>query len=176
MKKILGALAFSLALLASSGVSAQIYIAFAGVEGENPIRGMDNATRIDGVSFGASNSSTTLMTSGAMIGKTSFSALSFSKTRGAASAALGSALFSGKHFAKVELRFNKPGTNNAYLLITLEEVFITGWEMSADSGAIATENMKLTFGRFRMEDVITAADGTTKRVPSGWDLTRSAAY
>lgn len=173
MNKIILPVLSSLLLLASSSCLADVQIAFAGIDGEVPNKALMNAIPLSSVAMGASNSSTV---SGGMLtaSKATASEISFTKPRGAASAGLQRAVFSGQRIPKAQLRFTRPGTTSAFLLVTLEEVLVTGWQASADESGSAMESFTISFARIKTEDV--NPDGTKTIAPAGWDFTKNVSF
>lgn len=175
MNKVMSSTLASILLLASSSCLADVQISFAGITGELPRGALPNAISISSIAMGAESSSA-MGSTGLSAGKATLSEISFTKPRGVASAGLEKALFSGQRLASAQLRFTRPGTTNAYLLVTLEDVMVTRWQTSADESGNAMDTFSIIFSRIRTEDVITNPDGTKTNVPAGWDAARAVAY
>jgi len=177
MKKIIFPAILSILLLTGIQGSAQIYIAFDGIEGESSIRTFKGATELSSFSMGASNStSSTGSAINRTAGKVSMSDISFTKQRGVASSLLQLAVYTGRNIPTAEIRFHKPGMPNPYLVISLENVMITSWNISTPAdktGSNLTESFSLSYGKIKSEDVVTNPDGSTKRIPVIWDVARN---
>ena len=165
----------SLLLLASPSCFADAQISFVGIDGEVKNAAFPNAIPVTSVTMGASVS-TSYSTGTLSTGKPVLNEISFTKARGIASAGLEKALFSGLHLSKAQLRITRPGTTNAYLLVTLEDVLVKSWQTSVDDSGSAMDSFSIVFARIRTEDVITNADGTKTNVPAGWDAVKALVY
>lgn len=170
-------------ILTCSNSFAQIFISFDGVKGESAIKQLPSFSEINSFSWGAKNSSTIGGGGGgASVGKVQVSELIITKSRGSASPALQMFVFNGKSIPKAEIRCYRSGASagglqNPYLTITLENVLITNWAISADGREGPKESFSLVFTKFRTEDTPQKADGSIERIPPvGWDIQRNTAY
>ena len=178
MKKIFLSGLLSFLLLFGSKSFAQVFIGFDGINGESVFKAFPESTEITGFEWGAKNSATSSGAGGAGVGKVQVSELKITKPRGSASSSLQMSVFTGKHIPKAEIRFYKSGTQGSvpYLTITLEDVFITSWAISAGGGEIPMESFSLVFTKFKTEDAITGPKGTTEKLPAvGWDIKKNTA-
>lgn len=176
MNKGISCVLSSVLLLASPICLADVQIAFAGISGEVASKWLPDAIPLSSVAMGASAPASTTLGTRLTAGKVTFSELVFTKARGAASAGLEKALFSGRPIERAQLRITRPGTSNAYFLVTLEDVLVTSWQTSVDDSGSAMDSFSIAFSRIRTEDVITNPDGTKASVPVGWDIPRNMAF
>ncbi len=179
MKKAIVFALFSFFILSCSKTFAQIFISFDGVKGESNFKAFASSTEISNLAWGVKNNSTIGGGGGASVGKAQVGELVITKYRGSSSPALQMCVFHGRPIPKAEIRFYKMGVPNptSYLTITLENVLITNWSISADGRDGPKESFSLIFTKFKTQDAIQKADGTTEKIPSvGWDIQRNAAY
>lgn len=167
-------------MLTGSQSFAQIFISFEGIKGESAFKEFPSSTQLNSLNWGVKNVPSTRMGGGgAVSGKTEVSELTFTKPRGSASSALQMCVLNGKSVPKAEVRFYKAGgrTQNAYLTITLENVLITNWSISADGSEAPMETFSLVFTKFKTEDATMKPDGTLEKMPAvGWDIQKNIAY
>jgi type VI secretion system secreted protein Hcp len=127
-------------------------------------------------SWGLSNS-LKAVTAGAGTGKVALQALSFTKYVDKSSAGLISALVTGRHLKTATLTLRKAGGKAPleYLRITLEDVIVSSVSVAGSSGEERlTENVSLTFARFRYEYVPQKADGSGEAsVKAGYDAVKN---
>jgi type VI secretion system secreted protein Hcp len=176
MKKIILSSLISFFLLSGLKSFTQVFVSFDGIKGESVFRAFPGSTEITSFEWGAKNQVSMSGAGGAGAGKVQVSELTITKPRGSASSSLQMSVFTGKHIPKAEIRFYKPGVQAPYLTITLEDVFITGWSISATGSDRATESISLVFTKFKTEDGIQKADGTIEKSPAvGWDIKKNTA-
>ena len=85
-------------------------------------------------------------------------------------------VFNGTRIPKAVVKFFKAGSSTEYLTITLEDVFISSWSISAE-GRTPTESLSLNFAKFRTEDAIIGAGGRLEKGKIvGWDTSKNVAY
>ena len=176
MKKILFSFLLTGFLLTGLNTFSQsnIFIFFeppadpaATVPGESISKDHLNETELQSVSSGFSNAVTFSSTSGTSVGKAVFSKISFSKPIGKSSAALLRALCTGTRFNKVEIRYyNTSGTlkPTKYLIMILEQVFVSGIEHSGSGGDKPAESISLNYGKITLEYYELDATGINKLV------------
>lgn len=162
-------------MLSGAQSFAQIFMIFDGVKGESTFKSFPSSIPINSLSWGAKNSTTVTGMGGASVGRVQVSELVITKPRSASSPSMQMLVFNGKPTAKAEIRFYKQGPSpNAYLIITLENVYITNWSISADANEAPTETFSLVFTKFKTEDATMKPDGTIEKIPAvGWDIQRN---
>lgn len=179
MRKFTVFFAAFLFLLAGRSVHAQIYIALDGVEGESRFAAFKNSTELNSLSLEAENNvtvNTGVIGSGAGAGKPSFSEISFTKPRGVASSSFQNYLMTGRQFPKAEIRYYRAGQTDPYLVIYLENVFVTGWKFNSEKTEMPEESVSLKFIKIKTEDWLKNADGSIRKIASGWDVSKNMAF
>lgn len=177
MRKYFVAMVTLFLLLAGNESKAQVFIMLEGVEGESRFAAFRNSTELSSFSMGSESSVN--IGSGAEragAGKVSFSDISFSKPRGTSSASLQNSNFKGTQFTKGEVRFYRTGSTDPYLVIYLEGVFITSWKLEMDKGGIPMETFTMKYIKIKTEDWSKNPDGSIRKTPSSWDLSRNIAF
>lgn len=167
-------------VLTSSTSSGQIYIVFDGIKGESSFRAFANSTELNSLSWGAKNTATIGSEGGrAGMGKVQTGEMVITKPRGSSSSALQMFVFNGKYIPKAEIRFYKQaaGAQTPYLTITLENVLVSSWSVSAEGNSAPMETFSLNFAKFKTEDSSMKPDGTMEKQPAvGWDIQRNQSY
>lgn len=181
MKKITIALVFASLIFASTKSFSQIFLEIEGVKGESSEKSHQNETEIGSFQFGMGT--TTAQSTGStrvLSGKPNISEVTITKTRGVISSLLQTALLTGKKYNKITLRFYNPSDKNAnpipYLVITYEDVLITGFSISS-SGEKPAESISFNAIKFKTEDLTSSKDNPqpTKNI-SGWDQSKGQIY
>jgi type VI secretion system secreted protein Hcp len=180
MKKIILSGLISFFLLSGLKNFAQVFISFDGIKGESTFKAFPGSTEIEGFEWGAKNPVTMSgATGGASAGKVQVNELIITKLRSTVSPTLQMNVFTGKRIMKAEIRLYKPGPKEPvlYLTITLEDVLITNWSISANGHDMPAESISLVFARFKTEDGIQRTDGTIEKLPPvGWDILKNIAF
>ena len=143
--------------LSPSFSHAQIFFYFEPGPGKPPVQGESlmkdhvNDTEILSLSSGFSNAITiSSATSGMGAGKASFSEIKYKKMLGKSSASLLNALCTGSNMGKVEIRYYTPPVAlkiNKYLVLSLENVFISAIEHEGTGTERPTESISLNYGK-----------------------------
>lgn len=177
MKKTLLFILVSFFMLTGTQSFAQIFMVFDGVKGESTFKPFPSSIQLNSLSWGAKNGTTATGMGGATVGRVQVSELVITKTRSASSPAMQMLVFNGKVTPKAEIRFYKQGANpSSYLIITLENVYISNWSISAEANGAPTESFSLVFTKFKTEDATIKPDGTVEKIPAvGWDIQRNTA-
>lgn len=180
MRKIIFSGLISFFLLSGLKSFAQVFISFDGIKGESTFKAFPGSTEITGFEWGAKSQVTMSgATGGATAGKVQVNELTITKQRGSVSPTLQMNVFNGKRITKAEIRLYKPGSPAPvpYLTITLEDVLITNWSISANGQDMPAESISLVFARFKTEDGIQKPDGTIEKLPAvGWDVLKNIAF
>lgn len=177
MRKLSIVLVTLFLFLAGTRNHAQVYIVIDGVEGESKSAVFKNSTELNSLSLGAENVVTSRTgVTGIAAGKASFSDISFTKSRGAASSSLQNNLFNGRQFPKAEIRYYQTGQKDPYLVIYLENVFVTGWKLSVDKTGVPEESVSIKYMKIKTEDWLRNADGSIRKIISSWDVTGNIAF
>jgi len=126
------------------------FLKIEGVTGESVVKGMEGQIDVRSWKWGASQSGTMHTATGGGSGKADVQDLSFSHYVDKASPTLLQFCCSGKHFTKATLTLRKAGdTPLNYLVITLENVLISGVSMGGGQGQERlSEDVKLNFSKF----------------------------
>ena len=144
--------------LASRGAAVDYFLKIEGVDGESTDRGHRNEIDATGFSWGVSNP-TPVGGGGAGAGKVSVHDISITKSVDKSSSKLMVACATGKHFKSVVLTMRKSGRDGRgveFLVITLEDVLVSSYQVSGDGGG-TSEKLELSFAGLTMK----TADGTT---------------
>lgn len=151
MMSVIAFLAFS-----PSFSQNQIFIYFETGAGRPPITGESiakdhlNETEILSLLSGFSSLITmSSATSGAGTGKATFSDIKFTKMVGKSSAPLLASLCTGSQIPKAEIRYYTVNNlkANKYLVLTLENVFVSGIEHNGSVNEKPTESISLAYGK-----------------------------
>lgn len=124
-------------------------------------------------SWGASNSGSAHVLSGAGTGKANFQDISFTKYVDKASTDLLKSTANGKHHADALLTIRKAGEKPVeYLTIEMKDVLITSYSTGGSGGEDRlTENVTLNFASFKVKYTEQMADGSEGDKPEfGWNI------
>lgn len=158
-------------------MASNLHLKIPGVDGESKDKGHDKWIEIQSVSWGASNP-TSLGGGGLGAGKVNFSDVSIMKMTDSASAKLHLACAQGEHFDSAELNFTKSGGKEpvVYLVIKLEEVFVSSFQGSSSDGTSGvSESISFAFKKITYE--YKGQDGKGKGSGAGeyvFDLAKNA--
>ena len=133
-----------------------------GVEGESQDDKHKNEIQIKSFSMGASNAGSGGSNSGSGVGKARIHDIHITKEVDKSTPNIFINCVSGKHHAKGTIVARKAGeTPHEYLKITLEEVFISGYQLHAkEGGHIPIESFSLNFATIEQEHKVQNADGS----------------
>lgn len=133
-----------------------------GIEGESQDDKHKNEIHIKSFSMGATNAGSGGSGMGSGVGKAHVHDIHITKEVDKSSPNIFLNCLTGKHHSKATITARKAGENpQDYLTITLEEVFISGYQLNAkDSGAMPTESFSLNFATVEHEHKVQTAKGT----------------
>ena len=163
-------------LIASSFGSAfaatDYFLKIEGVDGESTDAKHKGQIEIDSFSWGVSNSGAMAAGGGGGSGKASFSDLHFTKTVDKSSPKLMEAVATGEHLRSVDLVVRKAGGEQLeYYKVTLQDVLISGYSTTGNSGEAPSESISLNFSKIVFEYTPQNADGTAAApLKTGYDL------
>lgn len=134
-----------------------------GIEGKSEDDKHKNEIQIKSFSMGASNAGSGGSNSGSGVGKARIHDIHITKEVDKSTPNIFINCVSGKHHPKGIITARKAGEKpHEYLKITLEEVFISGYQLHAkDGGHIPTESFSLNFATIEQEHKIQKADGSS---------------
>ena len=142
------------------------------VEGESKATGHTKEIQVLSWSWGASNTSTVAGSGGSGAGRTDMSDLNIMMEFDKSVTHLMQGLTKGTHFKTGVLAAVKSGSGNKdYLIMSLEEIFITSLQLSASS-EVPTVSMSLTYKKVKLEYKMQDAEGVlTTAGTASYDLT-----
>ena len=150
-------IAATLLLPAPAFASSVIYACFgSGTLTTNPLKSCPVASvrsAIDSLSFGGSDLVKFLAGGGAS-SQVSFSNITLLKQQNPASDTLLSDIYAGKQLGTVAIALygDGSGPSNPALHILLTNAYVTGWQVSADSGSPLAESVSLAFSSITIVD------------------------
>lgn len=146
--------------------------------GDSKHKGHPNEIPILAWSWGMSQSgSFTTGGSGGGAGKANVQDISFTKYLDKSSSQFINALVTGAHIETVDLAMSKAGGDQKdFLKITLTHAMVTSYSTGGSGGEdMITENISITFGKFKFEHFGQAADGSVASTGEiTWDMEESA--
>jgi type VI secretion system secreted protein Hcp len=160
-------------------MAVDMFIKIEGVKGESKDTKKPEWIDVLAWSWGASQSGSAHLGSGAGAGKVNVQDLSLTKYIDKASADLMLACCNGKHFPKAELVVRKAGEQPLeYLKVTMEDLIITSVQTGGSGGEDRlTENVSLNFAKVQVEYSEQQKDGSGKPVAKmGWDIAGNVKY
>ena len=133
-----------------------------GIEGESQDDKHKNEIHIKSFSMGATNAGSGGSNQGSGVGKAHVHDIHITKEVDKATPNIFLNCLTGKHHPKATITARKAGEKpHEYLKITLEEVFISGYQLHAkDSGAMPVESFSLNFASVEQEHKVQNADGS----------------
>ncbi|MFJ5300594.1 type VI secretion system tube protein Hcp [Pseudomonas sp. SLFW] len=156
-------------------MAVDIFIKIGDIKGESQDKAHKDEIDVLNWSWGMTQSGNMHTGGGGGAGKVSVRDLSFTKYIDKATPNLMMVCSSGKHIDKVTLTVRKAGGESQveYLVITLEEVIVTGYD-TGGSGAEdrLTEKLTLNFAQVRVDYQPQKADGTKDGglIKYGWNI------
>ena len=153
-------------------MAVSAYLRIDGIAGESQAQKF--AGQIECVSFDlAITSSTSILGTGAAVGKASFGPLVFTKAVDTASPQIFLALAQGKFAATATLSLVQSGAVDSYATVSFKQVLFTGQETSLNNGA-TLETVKMAYASLQYSVAGHAPDGSLRPpVQGGWDITRN---
>jgi len=151
-------------------MSIDCYLKLDGVKGEAVQKDHKEEIEIFNWSWGVHNASCTVG-SGSAVGKGTPGMVSLSKLYDSASPTLAKYCANGKHFDKATLTMTKSGEGQqAFMTVTLKEVYISDVNTSASQGGDVHENVSISYGDIEFAYKPQKADGSMGgEIKFGWD-------
>jgi len=148
--------------------SADYYLQIDTIEGETESKGFEKQIQLQSWSFGAHNSGSSGLGTGAGSGKVSLQDFSFVVENSKASPALFLACCKGVHFKKAVLTCRKTGGDGnpyVYSVDTFEDVVISSFSRGGSNGSrvLPTESISFNFTKITSEYSQQKADGKVAR-------------
>jgi type VI secretion system secreted protein Hcp len=149
-----------------------IYVKIEGIEGESKDSKHKGWIDVMTCSYGVSQSSSMQTGGGGGVGKANFGAVTFSHRFDKSSPNLFQYCASGKHIPKVLVSVCKSGGGQEeYILLTLENVLITGVVPSGAEGSEWSESVSMSYSKIKIEAKEQAKGGAMQAaVTAGWDI------
>ena len=141
--------------------SVDYYLKLDGIDGESSNEGHRGSITLDSWSFGATQMGTS--GGGGGSGKVIMQDFHFDKHVDKASPKIFEALTTGKHIkdATLELcRTDSERQSQCYLVITLTDVVISGYQLGGSGGDVPTDQFSLNFAKIEFSYKPQKADGT----------------
>ncbi|QHW32395.1 type VI secretion system tube protein Hcp [Paenibacillus rhizovicinus] len=123
--------------------SPRILLVLDGIKGESVLKGYENAIDITSFSYGVEAASNFTSGAGASVGKPSYTEFNFTKSVDTATLALMQRIAQGTAIKQGTLYFIKDDSGKPYLTIKLQQIFVTGDQLSAEAGSGMSEELKL---------------------------------
>ena len=141
---------------------SDFFLKIAGIEGESQDDKHKNEIHITSFSIGATNAGSGGHDKGSGVGKSRIHDVQITKEVDKSTPNIFLNCLSGKHHPKATIIARKAGEKpHEYLKITLEEVFISSYQLHAkDSGAMPVESFSLNFATVEQEHKVQSADGS----------------
>ncbi|MGH8444677.1 MAG: Hcp family type VI secretion system effector [Solimonas sp.] len=156
-------------------MAVDMFLKLDGIKGES--KDSKHAGEIEILGWGWAVNQQTIVGAGggAGAGKVQISDLKMSKKVDAASPNLIASCCGGKHFKTATLTVRKAGgSQQDYLKLNLEEVFITAVEPEGVSADVPTESLSLNFGKFKYAYSPQKPDGSLDAaIEAGWDVKKN---
>jgi type VI secretion system secreted protein Hcp len=166
----------ALVLAGPAAVADQAFLQLDGVEGEAAADGFAKQIEVLSWSWGVSNPAAVAGAGTALsAGRASVGEIQLMKTTDTATPKLFQNAASGKHIPKGVLTMRREGAGGfSYLRVTLEDVVVTAYQVSASSER-PTESVSLAFGKVLIEYRYMDASGKPSNwIPACWDLATNA--
>jgi type VI secretion system secreted protein Hcp len=141
---------------------SDFFLKIDGIEGESKDDKHTNEIHIKSFSMGATNAGSGGQNQGSGVGKSHVHDIHITKEVDKATPNIFLNCLTGKHHPKATITARKAGEKpHEYLKITLEEVFISGYQLHAkDSGHLPVESFSLNFATVEQEHKVQNADGS----------------
>lgn len=153
-------------------MSAEYFIQLPGITGESEKDGHKDQIDVSSWSWGVSQSSTASSGSGSGSGKATPSDFQFTKPFDSASCNLAKSCAAGDHLKELKMTARKAGgTQQDYIIITLEEVLITSFHTGGSEGAFPFDQVTCSYKKIKIEYKVqkgTGDSGASKNVT--WDI------
>ena len=151
--------------------NADYYLQIDTIKGESEAKGFEEQMQIQSWSFGATNSGSSGVGTGAGTGKVSLQDFHFVIQNGKASVQLFLACCQGNHIPKAVLSCRKTGGNGTpytYYTVTFQDLVISSFQTggSDGSGALPMESISFNFTKITQEYSQQKADGSVERTNS----------
>jgi len=159
-------------------MAVDMYLKIGDIKGESRDKVHSAAIDVLAWSWGASNSGSAHVGSGAGAGKSNFQDLSFTKYIDSASPLLLQACAGGKHYPEATLTVRKAGdTPLEYLVIKMSEVLVSSFSTGGSGGEDRlTENVTLNFAKFVFTYTPQDAKGAKlTSIPATYDIAQHVA-
>ncbi|MBT2333147.1 type VI secretion system tube protein Hcp [Variovorax paradoxus] len=157
-------------------MSSDYFVKIKGAEGESDKTGHKDEIEIESWSWGVANASSASIGGGSGQGKASPTDISFSAPMSKATSNLIKMCAKGEHLEEVKLSARKSaGGQEDYLIITLNDAFVTGIHTGGAGGGQTSSTTSIAFKKFKIEFKI--QDNKTGAVKPGtefkWDVAKS---
>lgn len=158
-----------------SGIPTQQFLRISNVSGESTDDRHKDEIEILSWSWGESQSVLRGGAGGAGAGKVSMQDLHLTKRVDAASPLLMLGCAKGQHFDEAVLSVRKANTSQDFLVVTLEDVIVSSYQVGQGEGGGPVESLSLNFAQIEVSYLRQRADGSYDApIRSGWDVARNA--
>ncbi len=153
-------------------MAVDMFLKLDGIKGESQDHKHKDTIHIESFSWGMSQGGGHASGGGGGTGKVHVHDISITKFVDKATPALMLFCCNGKHIPNGLITVRKAGEKPVeYLKIKLVDILISGVQEAGHGGDLLTENVTLNFGKFHVEYLGQAADGTGKPGGEmGWDV------
>lgn len=157
--------------------ASDFYVKPKGIEGESSMQGHEKEIEINSWSWSVSNASSAQTGGGAGSGKAVPGELHFTTAFGKQSPNLAQRCAAGTHIEELKLTGRKSGgTQEDYIVITLESVFITHVEFSGIKSGDVSESVNCAYKKIKFEYKIQDSAGKLSAGPEfKWDTEKGKA-
>lgn len=153
----------------ASSAAVDYFLKIEGVDGESTDDRHKGEIEIESFSWGVSNPSS--VGGGGGAGKVQFQDFHFTTNMSKASPKLMLGTATGEHFKNAVLVGVKPGTQQEFFKIKLENVMVTSYNSAGNQGSVPTDSFSLNFTKIEFEYTPQNADGSMgSPVKAGYDL------
>jgi type VI secretion system secreted protein Hcp len=159
----------------ASAASVDYYLEIDGIDGESTSKDHPGTIEVDSWSFGASNPSTVGSGTGGGTGKVQMQDFHFTVKSSKASPQLFLATATGEHFVKATLYARKAGSNQDFLVYTLENVLVSSYNNAGGGdNQVPTDQFSLNFSKIEFTYTAQGKGGASGgSVTTGWDLAQN---